>query len=77
MSLESEFLSLLLKDTLSEDREKGARIRIDIKTSDGKEFHFEKPPMSQERFEAICFLLGGLGAVYFVCKLLSLMISTA
>ena len=51
MSLESEFLSLLLKDTLSEDREKGARIRIDIKTSDGKEFHFEKPPMSQERFE--------------------------
>ena len=70
MSIESEFVSLLLQETLTESKKEAESIKIDIKTKDGVEFHLEKPPMPQERFESICFLVGGL------CKLFSLMFTT-
>lgn len=32
-------------------------MKIDLKLSDGGEFHFERQPMDKERFEAVCGLL--------------------
>ena len=32
-------------------------MKIDLKLSDGGEFHLERQPMDKERFEAVCGLL--------------------
>lgn len=46
-------------------------MKIDLKLPDGGELHFERQPMSKERFEAVC---GILYAVIAACTFLGFLI---
>ena len=46
-------------------------MKLHPKLPGGGEIHFERPPMDPDRFEGLCWLIGGLGAGTLFVRLLT------